>query len=61
MSALEVKKMTLMERKLRKNQHDDAKFRRLAREMVEEALCFFGTLAWMAFLGYLLAGAVFER
>lgn len=53
--------MTLMERKLRKNQQDDAKFRRLAREMVEEALCFFGTLVWMAFLGYLLCEAVFER
>lgn len=53
--------MTLMERKLRKNQHDDRRFCRIAQELIEEALCFFGTLAWMAFLGYLLAGAVFER
>ena len=53
--------MTLMERKLRKNQHDDAKFRRLAREIVEEALCFFGTLAWMGFLVYLFFEAVFEK
>ncbi len=53
--------MTLMERKLRKNQRDDRRFRRFAREMVEEALCFLGLLAWMGFLGYTFAKAVFER
>lgn len=53
--------MTLMERKLRKNQHDDAKFRRLAQELIEETLCFLGALAWMGFLGYTFAKAVFER
>ena len=53
--------MTLMERKLRKNQHDDQRFRRLAREIVTEMCCFIGALAWMTFLGYLLCEAVFER
>jgi len=53
--------MTLMERKYKKNLRDDAKFRRVVREMVEEALCFFGTLAWMGFLVYLFFEAVFEK
>ena len=57
---MEMKKMTLMERKLRKNQHDDRRFCRIARELIEEALCFFGLLAWMGFLGYTFAKAVFE-
>ena len=52
--------MTLTERKLRKNRHDDARFVRLARELIEEALCYFGLLAWMGFLGYTFAKAVFE-
>ena len=53
--------MTLMERKLRKNRHDDARFRRLARERIEEALCFFGLLAWTSILLYMILEAVFER
>lgn len=53
--------MTLMERKLRKNQHDDQRFRRLARELIEEVLCFLGALTWMVFLGYLLVGAIAEK
>ena len=53
--------MTLTERKLRNNQQDDRRFCRIARELIEEALCFFGLLAWMGFLGYTLAKAVFER
>ena len=53
--------MTLMEKKLRKNQQDDRRFRRFARELIEEALCFFGLLAWLSFLGYTFAKAVFER
>ena len=53
--------MTLMERKYKKNLRDDAKFRRVVRELIEEALCFFGLLAWMGFLGYTFAKAVFER
>ena len=52
--------MTLMERKLRKNQYDDRRFCRIARELIEEALCFFGLLAWMGFLMYLFLEAVFE-
>ena len=52
--------MTLMERKLRKNQQDDRRFCRIARELIEEALCFFGLLAWMGFLMYLFLEAVFE-
>ena len=52
--------MTLMERKYKQNLRDDAKFRRRAREMIEEALCFFGLLAWMGFLMYLFLAAVFE-
>lgn len=52
--------MTLMERKYKKNLRDDAKFRRLARELIEEALCFFGLLAWMGFLMYLFLEEVFE-
>lgn len=52
--------MTLMERKYKKNLRDDAKFRRLARELIEEALCFSGLLAWMGFLMYLFLEAVFE-
>ena len=52
--------MTLMERKYKKNLRDDAKFRRLARELIEEALCFFGLLAWMGFLMYQILEAVFE-
>ena len=52
--------MTLMERKLRKNQHDDRRFCRIARELIEETLCLLGALAWMAFLGYTFAKAVFE-
>lgn len=53
--------MTLMERKYKKNLRDDAKFRRLARELIEEALCFLGVLGWLSFLGYTFAKAVFER
>lgn len=52
--------MTLTERKLRKNRHDDRRFCRIARELIEEALCFFGLLAWMGFLLYLFLEAVFE-
>ena len=52
--------MTLTERKLRKNQQDDRRFCRIARELIEEALCFFGLLAWMGFLVYLFLEAVFE-
>ena len=55
-----MKKMTLMERKLRKNQHDDRRFCRIARELIEETLCFLGALAWMGFLMYLFLEAVFE-
>lgn len=50
-----------MEKKLRKNQQDDRRFRRLAQEIVTEICCFIGALAWMMFLGYLLCEAVFER
>ena len=53
--------MTLMERKLRKNQHDDRRFCRIARELIEEALCFLWALGWLSFLGYTFAKAVFER
>lgn len=52
--------MTLTERKLRKNRHDDRRFCRIARELVEEVLCYFGLLAWMGFLMYLFLEAVFE-
>lgn len=52
--------MTLTERKLRKNQQDDRRFCRIARELIEEALCYFGLLAWMGFLMYLFLEAVFE-
>lgn len=52
--------MTLMERKYKKNLRDDAKFRRLAREMVEEALCFLGVLGWLSFLGYAFLKEVFK-
>lgn len=52
--------MTLMERKYKKNLRDDAKFRRLARERIEEALCFFGLLTWMSILLYMILDAVFE-
>lgn len=53
--------MTLMEKKLRKNQRDDRQFRRLAREIVTEVGCFIGALAWLSFLGYLFVGAVAEK
>ena len=53
--------MTLTERKLRKNQQDDRRFCRIARELIEETLCFLGALAWLSFLGYTFAKAVFER
>ena len=53
--------MTLMERKLRKNRHDDARFVRWARGRIEEALCFLGLLGWLSFLGYAFAKEVFER
>jgi hypothetical protein len=53
--------MTLTERKLRKNQQDDRRFRRFARELIEEVLCFLGALAWMGFLLYLFFEAVFEK
>lgn len=36
--------MTLMEKKLRKDQQDDLRFRRLARELVTEVGCFLGLL-----------------
>lgn len=52
--------MTLMERKYKKNLRDDAKFRRVVRELIEETLCFLGALAWMGFLMYLFLEAVFE-
>lgn len=51
--------MTLMEKKLRKNQQDDQRFRRLARELVEEVGCFLGLLGWLSFLAYLFVRAVF--
>lgn len=50
-----------MEKKLRKNQQDDRRFRRFAREIVMEICGFIGALAWLSFLGYLLCEAVFER
>lgn len=53
--------MTLTERKLRKNQQDDRRFRRLAQEIVTEVCCFIGVLAWMTFLGYLFVGAIAEK
>ena len=49
-----------MEKKLRKNQRDDRRFLWFARELIEEALCFFGLFAWMGFLMYLFLEAVFE-
>lgn len=52
--------MTLMERKYKKNLRDDAKFRRLARELIEEALCFLGLLGWLSFLGYAFLKEVFK-
>lgn len=53
--------MTLMEKKLRKNQQDDRRFRCLVQEIVTEACCFIGALAWMTFLGYLFVGAIAEK
>lgn len=53
--------MTLMEKKLRKNQRDDRRFRRFMQEIVTEVGCFIGALAWMTFLGYLLVGAIAEK
>ena len=47
--------MTLMERKYKKNLRDDAKFRRLARE-----LCVLGLLGWLSFLGYAFLKEVFK-
>ena len=52
--------MTLMERKLRKNQRDDRRFRRFARELIKEALCFLGLLGWLSFLGYAFLKEVFK-
>lgn len=52
--------MTLMERKLRNNQRDDRRFRRFARELIEEALCFLGLLGWLSFLGYAFLKEVFK-
>lgn len=52
--------MTLMERKLRKNRHDDARFVRRAQEQAEEALCFLGLLGWLSFLGYAFLKEVFK-
>lgn len=53
--------MTLMEKKLRKNQRDDRRFRRFMQETVMEVSCFIGVLAWMTFLGYLFVGAIAEK
>lgn len=52
--------MTLTERKLRKNRHDDRRFCRIAREVIEEALCFLGVLGWLSFLGYAFLKEVFK-
>lgn len=52
--------MTLMERKLRKNQRDDRRFLWFARELIEEALCFLGVLGWLSFLGYAFLKEVFK-
>lgn len=53
--------MTLMERKYKKNLRDDAKFRRIAREIVTEVGCFIGLIAWTCYLAYLFVGAVAEK
>ena len=53
--------MTLTERKLRKNQQDDRRFRQFAREIVTEICCFIGSLAWLSFFGYVVCQAVAEK
>ena len=50
-----------MEKKLRKNQRDDRRFRRFAREIVTEVGCFIGLIAWTCYLAYLFVGAVAEK
>ena len=37
------------------------RIRRRMREIVEEVCFFIGALAWLSFLGYTFAKAVFER
>ena len=53
--------MNIWERRAIARKWQERRIRWLIGRVVEEVCCFFGTLAWLSFLGYTFAKAVFER
>lgn len=53
--------MNIWERRAIARVRQERRIRRRMHEIVEEVCYFFGTLAWLSFLGYTFAKAVFER
>lgn len=53
--------MNIWERRAIARKWQERRIRRRIGRVVEEVCCFFGTLAWLSFLGYTFAKAVFER
>ena len=53
--------MNIWERRAIARKQQERRIRQLMHEIVEEVCCFLGTLAWLSFLGYTFAKAVFER
>lgn len=52
--------MNIWERRAIARKWQERRIRRRIGRVVEEVCCFFGTLAWLSFLGYTFAKAVFE-
>ena len=53
--------MNIWERRAIARKWQERRSRRRIGRVVEEVCCFFGALAWLSFLGYTFAKAVFER
>lgn len=53
--------MNIWERRAIARKWQERRIRWLIGRVVEEVCCFFGTLAWLSFIGYTFAKAVFER
>ena len=53
--------MNIWEKRAIVRKWQERRIRRQIGRVVEEVCCFFGTLAWLSFLGYLFVGAVAEK
>ena len=53
--------MNIWERRATVRAWQEKKYLRRIGRVVEEVCYFFGTLAWLSFLGYLFVGAVAEK